>query len=102
MPDDQKNVQMYCRQKRCWDNVKNIKDSFDLSDLTLTYEANSILESNSTTIRGEEVNINKLDPDVWGRLSKWGKETKVLAPLERKMAFSAMKIARNNYDWKLR
>lgn len=100
-PDDQKNVQMYCRQKRCWDNVKNIKNSFDLSDLALTDEANSILESNSTTIiRGEEVNINKLDPDVWGRLSKWGKETNVLAPLERKMAFSAMKIARNNYDWK--
>lgn len=70
-----------------------------MSDLTLANESNSILESNSTTIiHGEEVNINKLDPDVRGRLSKWGKETNVLAPLERKMAFSAMKIARNNYD----
>lgn len=45
-----------------------------MSDLTLTGEANSILESNSTTIiRGEEININKLDPDAWGCLSKWGK-----------------------------
>lgn len=100
-PEDQKNVQMYCRQKRCWDSVKNIRSSFDFSDSILTDETNSILESNSTTIiQGEEVNINKIDPDVWGRLSKWGKETNVLTPSERKMAFSAMKVARNNYEWK--
>lgn len=58
---------MYCLllKKRCWDNVKNIKDSFDLLDLTLTDEVNSILERNSITIiHGEEVNINKLDPGV--------------------------------------
>lgn len=72
-----------------------------MSDLTLTGEANSILESNSTTIiRGEEININKLDPDVWDVYPNW--ENKCFSIIRKKMAFSAMKIARNNYDWKLR
>lgn len=100
-PADQKNVQMYCRQPRCWETVKSYDYEIDFFDELLGDDVITILSNNSTTVvDGNEVDINTLDAAYWGEMSKWGKDTGLLTPSERTMAFSACKIARTGYQWK--
>ena len=101
VPKDQKNVQMYCRQTRCWDEVKKYDFEIEVPNHILSEVSTTILENNSTTVvNGVEKDINDLDPSFWGEMSKWGKDTELLSPQERKMAFTACRIARSGYQWK--
>lgn len=101
VPSNQKNVQMYCRQVRCWDAVRDHDFDVKIPSYLLSTDKTIILENNSkTVVAGKEIDINELDSSVWGEMSKWGKETNLLAPNERKMAFTACKIARSGYNWK--
>lgn len=92
-PDTKTNVQMYCRCEECWDKV--FKYDYGLiipDDLCVEQEQCILPNNNKTVIHGQEIEMDMITHEQWGELAAWGRNTELISPLDRKMAYSMMKL----------
>ena len=89
-PANNTNVAMWCRNKQCWDNVRT--NDYELEGMEhYIVEEETVLAPESTLIVSEDgvtFDLNNVSSAEWFAIAKWGKETDVLLPKYRQMAFS--------------
>lgn len=89
-PANNTNVAMWCRNKQCWDNVRT--NDYELVGMEhYIVEEETVLAPESTLIVSDDgvtFDLNNVSSAEWFAIAKWGKETDVLLPKYRQMAFS--------------
>lgn len=96
-PDYNKNVAMYCRKEECWEKVK--QHDFDLEvpeNLVMDEECHLAKSTSKANVGTKLIDINSVTADEWVHISTWGKETQLIQPSERGMAYSMYNLLKNN------
>lgn len=89
-PANNTNVAMWCRNKQCWDNVRTNDyvlegmEHYIVEDETVLAPETTLIVSND----GVTFDLNNVSSAEWFAIAKWGKQTDVLLPKYRQMAFS--------------
>ena len=88
-PANNTNVAMWCRNKQCWDNVRTNDYTLDGMNHYLTDEE-TIMAPETTLIVSDGVtfDLNNVTSAEWFAISKWGKDTDLIQPRYRSMAYS--------------
>ncbi len=88
-PENNTNVAMWCRTKECWENVKSIKyELTGIEDYICDEEIIMAPETTLIVLDDETYDLNNVTSAEWFALSKWGKETDLIQPRYRQMAYS--------------
>lgn len=88
-PANNTNVAMWCRNKQCWDNVRTNDYVLEGMDHYLIDEE-TIIAPETTLIVSDGVtfDLNNVTSAEWFAISKWGKDTDLIQPRYRSMAYS--------------
>ena len=88
-PANNTNVAMWCRNKQCWDNVRTNDYNLEGMEHYMTNEE-TILAPETTLIVSDGVtfDLNNVTSAEWFAISKWGKDTDLIQPRYRSMAYS--------------
>ena len=88
-PANNTNVAMWCRNKQCWDNVRTNDYVLEGMEHYLTDEE-TIMAPETTLIVSDGVtfDLNNITSAEWFAISKWGKDTDLIQPRYRSMAYS--------------
>ena len=95
-----RNIQQWCKQKGCWESVKeNIQIELSSETKKFVYtksDKQELLSSDSETNSESSLikDLYEIDYDVWGSISSWGKETGSLASFQNGISYSLMKAKR--------
>lgn len=96
-PENDRNVAMYCRKEECWEKVKAYDYQLTIpKSLLLDEEIHLAKSSSNTNVGTKFVDIHSITADEWLKISLWGKETGLIQPKERSMAFSMYKLAKKD------
>lgn len=88
-PLNNTNVAMWCRNKECWDNVKT--NDYILTGMDHYMTSEEIIMAPETTLiisDGVTFDLNNVSSAEWFAISKWGKDTDLIQPRYRSMAYS--------------
>lgn len=88
-PANNTNVAMWCRNKQCWDNVRTNDYSLDgLEHYLIEEETTMAPETTLIVSDGVTFDLNNVTSAEWFAISKWGKDTDLIQPRYRSMAYS--------------
>lgn len=88
-PANNTNVAMWCRNKQCWDNVRTNDyvlegmEHYLLDEETIMAPETTLIVSDGVTF-----DLNNITSAEWFAISKWGKDTDLIQPRYRSMAYS--------------
>lgn len=88
-PANNTNVAMWCRNKQCWDNVRTNDYVLECMDHYMTDEETVIAPETTLIVsNGVTFDLNNVSSAEWFAISKWGKDTDLIQPRYRSMAYS--------------
>lgn len=92
-PANNTNVAMWCRNKKCWDNVKDTDYTLEGMDHYFVEEETTMApETTLIVTEGATFDLNNVSGAEWFAISQWGAETDLIQSRYRSMAYSAGKI----------